>query len=206
MTIFLLRHGEIKTQGPGRFIGQTDAALAEKGRLQARKWAEAWAEITFEQIYSSDLSRCAETAAIIAESRPAEMRFLSDLREIHLGDLEGLSMDFVRREFPEQWRKRGEDIASFTPQGGESFTDLHNRVIPAFETIVQNHSGNVLIIAHAGVNRVILCHVLGMPVSSVFRIAQSSGCLNTFEPTLEGLQVSGINQARPYISDATDQG
>lgn len=206
MTIFLLRHGEIKTQGPKRFIGQTDAELAEKGRMQARTWAGAWAEVPFEQIYSSDLSRCTETARIIAESRPVNVQLLPELREINLGNLEGLSMDFVRRELPEQWRKRGDDIANFTPQGGESFTDLHNRALPVFETIVQKHSGNVLIVAHAGVNRVILCHILGMPVSSVFRIAQSSGCLNTFERRVQGLQVTGLNQARPYISDVTDQG
>lgn len=62
---------------------------------------------------------------------------------------------------------------------GESFADVHLRVIPVFEQIVQaNYEGNALIVGHAGINRVILCHILSIPLSHLFRLGQNYGSLS----------------------------
>ena len=197
MTLFLLRHGDIESKLPKRFIGQVDVALSQKGRDQARRWQAAFAKKQLERLYASDLARCAETARIIAGHEPSKVHLLPALREISLGKLEGLTMNFIREQLPEVWKQRGENMARYRPEGGESFEDVHRRVIPVFEAIARKHEGNILIVAHSGVNRIILCHVLGMPVSDLFRIAQPYGCLNTLELHGDHFQVTGINRARP---------
>jgi len=195
--IYLLRHGEIESDGIRRFIGQTDIPLSEDGRARARTWGEAFSGTAFDAIYTSDLSRCVETARIIAGHTGNEIHLLSQLREIRLGKLEGLPMNEARSRFPEEWSARGKDMAGYVPEGGESFCLLQKRVLPAFQDAAARHGGNVLVVSHAGVNRVILCHVLGMPVSNLFRIEQSHGCLNLLEQTGDGFSVSGINLTSP---------
>ena len=89
----------------------------------------------------------------------------------------------VRRLFPQEYDRRGADLAGYRPAGGESFADLSARVLPAFEEVVQQSGENLLIVGHAGVNRVILCHLLGMPLANLFRLEQEYGCLNILEYT-----------------------
>ena len=72
----------------------------------------------------------------IAGDKHTAVRPMSQLREINLGQWEGLPMAHVRRHFPEEWARRGEDISSYKPPGGECFGDLHNRVLPAVEDMV----------------------------------------------------------------------
>jgi probable phosphoglycerate mutase len=88
------------------------------------------------------------------------------------------------------------DFGGYRPPEGESFRDLQKRVLPVFKEIVSAARGNVLIVAHAGVNRVVLCHVLGMPINHLFRIAQDYGCLNVIETRGNLFSVTSLN-ARP---------
>ncbi len=191
--IYLIRHGVIEGAGERRFIGQTDPPLSEAGRHIARQWKEILACIEFEAVFCSDLQRAEETARIIAGDKHTAVRPMSKLREIHLGQWEGLPMAHVRRQFPEKWQRRGEDISNYKPPGGECFEDLHNRVVPAVEAVVAQLKGHGLIVAHAGVNRLVLCHVLGMPVSNLFRLRQDYGALNIIDYGRNPSQVLGVN-------------
>jgi len=191
--IYLLRHGTVKGSEQRQFIGGTDTPLAEKGRKQAREWRRLLHKIEFETIYCSDLKRSEVTARIIAGDRPVPIRAIPEFREICLGQWEGLSMDFVRRRFPEQWRLRGENLADCPPPGGESFRELSNRVVPAFEAIAGKLRGHGFFIAHAGVNRVILSHLLGMPLTNIFRLSQDYGALNIIEYGTKPPRVLALN-------------
>ncbi len=197
-TIYLLRHGEIESDGPRRLIGQSDVRLGSRGLEQARIWRDAFAETCFDAIYASDLSRCAETARIIASRTSAEVQFLPELREIELGKLEGLTTLEVRERYRDEWEARGNDVAGYVPDGGESFADLQQRVIPAVDAICRDREiGSILVVSHAGVNRVILCHALGMPLGNLFRIPQDCGCLNVLEHSGGQLRVRLINRPCP---------
>jgi probable phosphoglycerate mutase len=191
--IYLLRHGVVTGNGEKRFIGQSDPPLAETGRHQARQWHTILGAVEFEAVFCSDLKRSEETARIIAGDKKKVIRIMPELREIHLGQWEGLSMAYARRHFPEKWRKRGENLSSYRPSGGESFKDLQNRVVPVFEAVAGKLKGHGLIVAHAGVNRVILCHVLGMPLANLFRLAQDYGALNIIDCGKNSPQVLALN-------------
>ncbi|MFH0731028.1 MAG: alpha-ribazole phosphatase [Pseudomonadota bacterium] len=191
--IYLLRHGEIDSEGEKRFIGWTDLPLNEDGVRQARQWRTKLSDTVFERIYCSDLCRTRRTAEIIGEKRGVDIRDTPALREIHLGEFETLRMAEVKDRFPDKWRERGENLFSYRPMGGESFSDLCDRVLPTFDTIAGDAGGNILIVAHAGVNRMILCRVLGMPPEHLFRIGQDYACLNRIDCGAKPYRVTAMN-------------
>ncbi len=191
--IYLLRHGEIDTTYRGRFVGQVDLSLSESGKLQARLWERELSETELNIIYCIDLERSKVTASIIAGARKQNVEIIPELREINLGDWEGMEIEQVKRVFAEQWRMRGMEIGNYRPPNGESFSDLASRVLPVFQSMVDNLKGNILIVGHSGVNRVILCHALGMPLTNLFNICQDYGCMNILEFSVGCLRLKAMN-------------
>jgi alpha-ribazole phosphatase len=180
--IYLLRHGEVDRHYAGRYVGQVDAPLSDKGVEQASYWRHQLDVPSFSSIYCSDLARSLQTAEIIVGNSHQLVKIIPSLREISLGEWDGVLIDEVRATFPIQWQERGNDIEGYRPPSGESFADLATRVIPTFRTILdQAEQGPALIVGHAGVNRVILCHILGMSLSNIARISQDYGNLNIID-------------------------
>lgn len=191
--LFLLRHGEIETDGTKRFIGRTDLPLSAEGKAQARFWRDAFSGISFSGIYSSDLARSIDTARIISEKQAQPPLPMRDLGEIDLGDWDGLAMAEVREKFPAAWRERGEALATFRPPGGESFADLQIRAVRALESIFPKNMGDILIVAHAGVNRAILCRLLGMDLANLFRLGQDFAGLHLIDTARTPFRVVLMN-------------
>jgi probable phosphoglycerate mutase len=193
-TIFLLRHPEVDNPASQRrYIGHTDLPLNETGRSQAAAWARALSPVWFDAIVCSDLRRCVQTALPIAKNRHVAIQPLRMLREVHLGAWEGLSFKDVRTSFGGEYYRRGQALADHSPPGGESFRNLAERVLPIFYQVVEHAAGPVLVVGHAGVNRVILCHILGMPLESMFRLGQDYAAMNLIEAYGDGFRVVGIN-------------
>jgi alpha-ribazole phosphatase len=191
--LYLVRHGKIRQEDDQRrYVGQVDLPLADEGRRQAEHLRRRMEHAEIEAAYCSDLVRSRETAEIASGGR-FEVVVRPDLREISMGAWEGRTLGEVARQFPEEYRARGEDLAGFRVPGGESFLECARRVVPAFEDIVARSSGNVLVVGHAGVNRLLLCHVLGMPVANLFRFGQDYSCLNIIQCSNAGYQVKLVN-------------
>jgi alpha-ribazole phosphatase len=191
--LYLVRHGKIRQEDDQRrYIGQIDLPLAEEGRRQAEHLRRRIEHAEIGAAYCSDLVRSRETAQIAAGDR-FEVVVRPDLREISMGEWEGLTLGDVARQAPAEYRARGEDIAGFRVPGGESFLECGRRVVSAFEDIAARTRGNILIVGHAGVNRLLLCHILGMPVANLFRIGQDYSCLNIIQCSNSGYQVRLIN-------------
>jgi len=190
LTLFLMRHGQTAPETPWRFLGQRDAALSDTGRAQAAAWRNALSGVDFAGAWCSDLARCRDTAAIVLKGRKLTATPVAGLREISLGEWDGLPVADVKSRYPGLYEARGADIAGFRPPGGESFADLSRRTWDALEDILRiartaepvvdgnNPGANLLIVAHAGVNRAIMARLLGMPLENLFRLDQDHGCLN----------------------------
>lgn len=179
---------------PRRFVGQTDFPLTEEGRAQARLWQDALADVPFTTVVASDLSRCLETAAIVLAGRDILVRPEPRLREIKLGVWEGLTIQEVRQRFPGAYEQRGCNLAGFPPQGGESFADVQERAVSAVRELA-DVSGNVLVVAHAGVNRAVLCHALGLDLTHLFRLGQDYCRLNILTLDETCWRVDAVNAA-----------
>lgn len=193
--IYLMRHGQIVQRHPRPFVGCQDIPLDETGRGQAAQIAAALADVGLRRIVSSDLSRCLETSSPLAAAVGLEIEPEPQLREINLGLWEGLTSAEVQQLYPEEYLRRGSDIAGARPNNGESFVDLAGRVWPVFRQIAHEaeYSGPTLVMAHAGVNRVLLCRLLGMPVDNLMRLDQSYACLNIVDRNAWGLCLTASN-------------
>jgi probable phosphoglycerate mutase len=195
--VFLLRHGDIRSGGGKRYIGWQDYALSDVGLAQARRWAGYFSGKALKAIYCSDLARCLETARMIGARCSLEPNVLGELREINLGRWDGQRFATVQTRYPRAFQERGDRIADHRPPGGESFRDLQARVWPVFEAIARHFSEHTLIVTHAGVIRVLLCRLLGMPLENLFCIGQTHGALNIIALGSDHRQLQAINLPSP---------
>ena len=182
-TALMIRHGLVFDDAEDRILGAADAPMSPAGEAQIRELsARLRPRVAPDAIYCSDLSRARRTAELIASGPAVPIRVRPALREIDMGEWQGLSRREVAKRLPDEYAARGRDIVNFRPPGGESFADLAARVLPCWRDIVADGETQVVAIAgHAGVNRVILCHLLGAPLANLFRIAQGPACVNVIE-------------------------
>ncbi len=181
--IYLARHAEPEgAEGVHRFLGQLDPPLSPAGWRQADELAQRLRKVAFRAVYSSDLQRCLSTAETVAVGRGLVIQQEPALREIHAGRWEGLTFDEAGLQHPAEFAERESDLVGFRfPGGGESFRDLERRVAPVFSRIMDSGPGNVLVVAHKGVNRVILAHFLGMPLERHVRDRPGSLCAQSHQ-------------------------
>ena len=179
-TVLLIRHGAVVGDADRRFIGATDWPMSERGEAQICALAERLnARFPIAAIYCSDLNRSRRTAELLAAGSGTPIHVRPALREIDLGAWEGALRAEIARSEPAEYERRGRDIAAYRPPGGESFRDLAARALPCWRSLAADGTDDVVAVAgHCGVNRVILCDALGMPLANLFRIGQQPGCLN----------------------------
>ena len=181
--VYLIRHGQIKGYENYPVFGHTDVDLTETGTLQMRQMAERLSLVGCNAIYSSDLKRSATGARLIACSHNVPLHFFSELREMYFGDWEGLTLSQIQKRFPEELKKRQADLVNYKISGdGESIGCFSKRILNCFERIlVEQKDNDFVMVAHGGVNRVILCKALGLDLSRLFSIHQDYGCLNIID-------------------------
>jgi probable phosphoglycerate mutase len=186
--LLLVRHGETDWNVERRFQGHADPPLNETGRAQARAVADELAGEWLDAVYSSDLARARETAEIIAVRVGAEVRPLRELREIDVGEWEGLTWPEVEERYPDgvrSWHETGHGW-----QQGETYDQLGERVVAALGRIAADHpGGRVLVVGHGGTVRAVRAFVEGRSVPQsrlgspaignceVFRIRAEEGTL-----------------------------
>jgi alpha-ribazole phosphatase len=185
--IYLVRHGEVAGSEVFRYNGQTEVPLTEKGLEQYHNLAARLKDVRLSACYCSNLSRCVLGADIISAALGVTPVEKAELRELSFGDWEGKTWSELAEIYPREWQARLRDFVNYRVPGGENLVDLGNRVIPAVEEIVEKNRGEeVLIVAHGGVNRIILLHAMGAPFTSMFRIEQDFGCLNIIDYYADG--------------------
>ena len=180
--VYLFRHGETANSKEVCFNGHFDVGLSVKGENQFREWAQVLKDEPFKAIYSSDLDRTRSSARLLGEPHRLEPVTYPELSELCFGDWEGLSVSEVERKYPDQLEERMKNIEAFQVNGGETFRQLQERVVPRFEEIVGQHPNEqIAVVVHGGVNRVILSHLLEIPMKRIFRIKHDYAALNIIQ-------------------------
>ena len=170
--LWLVRHGQTDWNVAGRWQGQASSApgLNETGRAQARAARDQLLDVPFSAIYSSDLLRARQTAALIAEPRGLAVTLEPRLREIHLGDWEGLLSAEILARYPHELEERQRDPLHARAPGGETVAGLALRVLAAAQEIAAHQpDAQVLIVAHGVALAVILCQAAGVPLAEVYQ-------------------------------------
>lgn len=196
--LYLIRHGQVVNHHEYRYNGHFDVDITPTGVLQMNRLADFLSTHPIEAIYSSDLQRAVKGARIIGKDLSIEPVEVHALRELHLGRWEGLTREEASERFPEEAGFMFKDLATDKVKGGESLLDLGERVLPALKEIIERHRGKkVCIVAHGGVNRVILAEAMGLPIENFFRIEQDYGCLNVIDYFDDGVEVVKLLNGGP---------
>jgi probable phosphoglycerate mutase len=151
--ILLVRHGQSVWNADGRWQGQADPPLSELGEEQAVAAARVLGMV--DAIYASDLVRAHHTAELVAAQLGADVALEPRLRERSAGEWEGRT----RAEIDDRWP--GYLETGRRPAGYEPDDSVLARVLDALHAIASAHDGDVLVVTHGGVVRVVERHLGG---------------------------------------------
>ena len=188
--IYLVRHGQVEGYQQKRYNGQINVPLTELGKEQSERVCACLADVALDAIYSSDLDRSRYCARLIADDHSLVVVEEEALREINFGDWEGRTWVELQESYPDDWQKRLQDLTNYQVPGGESLQDAADRIRPVIRRILEKHpNGDVALVAHGGVNRIILLDAIGAALEQAFSIEQDYGCLNIIDYLDDGLSV-----------------
>jgi broad specificity phosphatase PhoE len=197
MRLILVRHGETEWNATLRYQGHANIPLNEQGRAQARAAGARLARYGATAIYTSDILRAAETAEIIGGALGLAPRPMSDLREIDVGQWEGLTPEELYRRFPEHMEAFDRDPARTVRLGGESYAQLQERALVALNTIHAAHPGDELVlgVSHGGTIRALLCHIIGLDLAHFGRLWLDNGSFTELRHGSHGWRLVRLNDA-----------
>ena len=165
LRLYFMRHGETVWNTERRYQGMTDIELSEKGLRQAECAAKRFKNIKIDKIYASPLKRAMKTAEKIAAEKGLEIISEDDFREIHFGEWEGKTV-------PELTEKYGESYTNFIREphkygfpGEGSVENVINRIKPGIDRLIAEEKGNVLIVSHGGIIRLMIMYIMGLDSS-----------------------------------------
>jgi alpha-ribazole phosphatase/probable phosphoglycerate mutase len=177
-TIDLLRHGE--PVGGRRYRGQIDDPLSERGWHQM--WHATSGKRPWQAIISSPLLRCREFATALGSEIEQEVTLDERLKEVGFGDWEGQTGDQLRQQDELILSRFYHDPVQYRPQGAEDLHDFNQRVLAAYSSTCERFRGqHILLIAHAGVIRCIITHILQAPISMMYRLSIPTASLTRIQ-------------------------
>ena len=192
--LVLIRHGESTWNHEHRIQGQLDPPLSDRGREQALLLSRRLAARRPEAIYASDLRRAVETAEPIAEATGVPVRPESGLREIFLGEWEGLHTTELARRYPEAWAAWTVEPDWDLVPGGEAAAEFETRVGATLDAILAHHShGETIVVTHGGVIQAALHRIVGRPSRGIFPFRISNASITVVEKRDGRSIIAGVN-------------
>jgi len=165
MRLYLVRHGQTAWNADGRAQGHSDVELDETGLAQALILREALLSASAKRVFSSDLKRCVQTAAPLAEAIGQEVLQREALRERTFGVLEGKHYTDLRFWFQAEARAQGLSEFELRPDEGESVKDVWKRLAPV-DREINRGSENTVVVAHGGTCALLLARLINASVES----------------------------------------
>jgi probable phosphoglycerate mutase len=201
LRFLLVRHGETEWNRVSRFQGGIDVPLNDNGRTQAQQAGEFLKDVPIDFAITSPMLRPKETAEIILKYHPkVELELQEEFREINHGLWEGKLESEIRQEYPDllrQWQIAPETVQM--PEG-ENLQQVWDRAVACWDGIIQSAAMSDtelktgLVVAHDAINKVILCHILGLSSESFWCIKQGNGAVTVIDYP-HGLEKAPILQA-----------
>ncbi|MQL98140.1 hypothetical protein Taro_030840 [Colocasia esculenta] len=163
--------------------------LTETGAKQAEKCRNALSNLSFDQCFSSPISRAKSTAELIWQGREQPLVFLDSLKEAHLFFLEGMTNADAKRKYPELYNKWREDPSNFHVDGVYPIRRLWGTARLAWKEILSAQGENFLVITHKSILRALICTALGLSPERFRAIDVNNGgiCVFTFNKRGEAM-------------------
>ena len=179
--LYLIRHGETPWNVEGRYQGQLDPPLNERGRQQAQETARRLAPLGFEAIYSSDLKRAFQTAEALARETGLPIQIDPRLREINQGQWQGVLIDDICARWPQELHSWRHEPWQHQPPGGERLEQVQARLFAAIDEIVARHpQGPMAIFSHKLPIALLKIRYQGCPPGELWSLLPANGAWEIF--------------------------
>jgi alpha-ribazole phosphatase len=166
-TFDLIRHGE--PVGGRKYRGQTDDPLSETGWAQMRR--ATGEHCPWQVVISSPLLRCSDFSRELTARHGLPLVLDPRLVELGFGSWEGRTSDELIAENPDILLRFRTDPISNAPPGAEPLVEFRERILSAWNAMIESYrGGHVLVVAHAGVIRMLVALVLEIPLQHLFRL------------------------------------
>jgi len=195
--IVLTRHGQTEWNvRPPRFRGRAELALTETGLEQARATARRICDAYDPcAVYTSPLGRCVTTGEIIARPLKLTSRALAGLNDIDYGAWQGLTAGEAKAGWPEEFATWSETPYLARPPAGETLQEMLARVSDTVRELLREHPRDTaVLVGHDSVNRVLLLHALGLPLSSYPCLAQDNAAISEIEFSDGRFRLKAMNE------------
>lgn len=205
MRVFFVRHGETEWNLEGRFQGQSDIPLNARGWQQAERIAERLATEPLAAIFSSDLSRAASTAEVVARYHSIPVCRMPELREACFGAWEGKTYEEVAQTDPERAARWRSDPAVLVPPGGESTEQFASRLEGAMARIRAEtpDDATCAVVTHGGPIRNLLCLWLAVALSRYWQFRLDNGSISVVDLYPSGAILARLNDVSHLSQDGS---
>jgi broad specificity phosphatase PhoE len=185
--IYLLRHGELIKKYHQKYVGHLDIPLSETGKKQAQNINSFISKLTNPKIITSDLQRTFSELNLPSERK-------KELREINFGKWDGLFWDEIEQTFPEESKLFLKNPSTFTFPSGESYHKLSARVIPQFDSFLNEPNENIVFVVHAGVIRTIISKKFKIRLQEIFNFRIDYGKCTVIEKINNHFTLLSLNE------------
>ena len=176
LKLYIVRHGETEWNVIKRFQGQLNTPLTEKGIKKLKETGKKLENVTFEEIYTSELERTVNSAEIILnenrgyKNKKLKLKKLAELNEVYFGVWQGLKYEEVFLKYPEEANNYFYNVKNYKAENvkAENLKDALERFLRGINKILDSHkSGNILVVTHGTVFEMFINYVGN---SSIFDI------------------------------------
>ena len=175
--VLLARHGETVSNVEGRWQGQTDSPLTDRGLAQARELGRALTDEPIAAVYSSDLGRALQTAIQVADPHGLTVQTDPRLREVDAGAWTGKGRAEINVEFPGGLETWSQKPSSMRLPHGETIVEAQARALAFVDQVMRRHvSETVVIITHGAVGQCLLIQAMGRPVTDLWLKERIQNC------------------------------
>jgi len=190
LKLILVRHGETHWNEAGLIQGgDSDIELNDTGLEQARKLAAFLKNEPITAILSSPLQRAITTAEVIASHHQLPLEIDQGLRELKVGDLEGMSISNLRTTFSQFLMQRWQDREAIKLPNGESLVELQQRAWKVIEGLLERHKTSpehsedttVVVVSHYFVTLAIILKALNLPLDYFIKFKVDLGGVSILE-------------------------
>lgn len=169
--LYLVRHVETESNKTKCFQGQSNAGISDVGKMQLEWISDRFKNIEYDILYTSPLKRAVLTAQAVHNNRNVDFIEKNELMEINGGDLEGKSMEWFAKTYPDLFHKISNDLVNFVAPNGESFVDLYKRVTGFIDNVIkENKNKTVVCVGHGLAFRTAICHLSGYTHNDIAKI------------------------------------
>lgn len=203
MKIIVVRHGQTEWNKKDIFRGRKDIPLDESGKKQARLTAEAISRmnLTIKAVYASPLNRSVETAENIAKIFGLDVIANNELIEFDYGQWEGHNIDEVKKKYPQMYANWLNNPEQLVIPDGETLEQVTKRVQSGVKRIQNEAQGDIVIVAHKVINKVVIGCLMGWDQDHFWKLEQDLAAINIIEVDNGAATVEMLNHTTHLLHD-----